>query len=123
MSLPRLLVILGSGETTPTMVKTHREVFARLGPPPVAAFVINTPFGFQENREDLAARAVDYFRESVGQELRVAEFRSAEVARDDPVGYESMLADLVDLVDRDRLHPERERGGTGERDAATRAQL
>jgi len=94
MSLPRLLVILGSGETTPTMVKTHREVFARLGPPPVPAHVINTPFGFQENREELAARAVEYFRESVGQELAVADFRSTSVAADDPVGYESMLADL-----------------------------
>ena len=94
MSLPRLLVILGSGETTPTMVKTHREVLGRLGPPPIPALVINTPFGFQENREDLAARAVDYFRESVGQELGVAEFRSAAVASADPVGYESMLADL-----------------------------
>ena len=94
MPLARLLVILGSGETTPTMVKTHREVLARLGPPPVAAMVINTPFGFQENRDDLAARAVDYFKESVGQELGIAEFRSAAVASGDPVGYESMLADL-----------------------------
>jgi cyanophycinase-like exopeptidase len=94
MPLPRLLVILGSGETTPTMVKTHREVLARLGPPPVAAVVINTPFGFQENRSDLAERAVEYFRESVGQELGIAEFRSASAAATDPVGYESMLTDL-----------------------------
>jgi hypothetical protein len=76
------------------MVKTHRELLARLGPPPVPAVVVNTPFGFQENCDDLAARAVDYFRESVNQELAVADYRSAAIATTDPVGYESMLADL-----------------------------
>jgi hypothetical protein len=76
------------------MVKTHRELLARLGPPPVPAVVINTPFGFQENCDDLAARAVDYFRESVNQELGVADYRSQAVATADPVGYESMLADV-----------------------------
>ena len=28
----RLLAIMGSGETTPTMVKVHRQLFERLGP-------------------------------------------------------------------------------------------
>ena len=47
MTLPRLLVIMGSGETSPTMVQTHREVLGRLGPPPVPAVLLDTPFGFQ----------------------------------------------------------------------------
>jgi hypothetical protein len=90
----RLLGILGSGETTPTMVKTHRGLLGRLGPPPVPAVVLNTPFGFQENADELAARAVEYFKASLDQVLEVAEFRSAAVATADPVGYESMLAGL-----------------------------
>ncbi|MCI3949505.1 MAG: hypothetical protein K0R11_1439, partial [Acidimicrobiales bacterium] len=40
--LPRLLAIMGSGETSPTMAKTHRELLARVGPP---AVLLDTPFG------------------------------------------------------------------------------
>lgn len=90
-SLPRLLAIMGSGETSPTMVKTHRSLLGRLGPPPVPAVVLDTPFGFQANADDLAARAVEYFRTSVGQELGVAELRAAG---GDALAYETMLARL-----------------------------
>ncbi|MEO6121587.1 MAG: hypothetical protein ABIW46_03660, partial [Acidimicrobiales bacterium] len=76
--LPRLLTIMGSGETSPTMVKTHRGLLARLGPPPVPAVVLDTPFGFQANADELTARAVAYFADSVGAPLGVAGFRSAE---------------------------------------------
>src|SRR4051812_40014004 len=90
--LPRLLVIMGSGETSPTMVKTHREVFERLGPLPVPAVLLDTPFGFQENAAELSAKAIDYFRESVGRSIEVAGYRS-----EDEVGslaHETMLARL-----------------------------
>ena len=92
--MPRLLALMGSGETSPTMVKTHKELLARLGPPPVPAVVLDTPFGFQANADDLVARARNYFAESVGQQLDVASFRSAtEVGS---VEYESMLTRLRD---------------------------
>ena len=87
--LPRLLVMMGSGETSPTMVKPHRELLARLGPPPVPAVLLDTPFGFQANASDISARAVAYFAQSVGQEITVASFRSAAAAA--PVEYEAML--------------------------------
>lgn len=89
MEVPRLLAVMGSGETSPTMVKTHRELLARLGPPPVPAVVLDTPYGFQSNATDLAARAVEYFRESVGQAVEVARFGAAG---GDPLEYETMLA-------------------------------
>ncbi|MDQ1419281.1 MAG: hypothetical protein QOJ52_1243 [Acidimicrobiaceae bacterium] len=88
MSPPRLLVIMGSGETSPTMVKTHREVFARLGPT-APAVLLDTPFGFQENADDISARAVDYFGHSVGRTVEVASFRRADL---DPVAREAALA-------------------------------
>jgi hypothetical protein len=91
-TLPRLLVLMGSGETSPTMVKTHREVLARLGPPPVPAVLLDTPYGFQANADDLSARAVGYFADSVGQPVEVVRFRSAEEIG--TVGYESSLARL-----------------------------
>ena len=75
--MTRLLTIMGSGETAPTMVKAHRSVIDRLGPGPVTGVLLDTPFGFQTNAEELATRAVAYFRESVGAELEVARLRSS----------------------------------------------
>jgi hypothetical protein len=65
----RLLVIMGSGETSPTMVSVHRDVAGRLGVAEPSAVLIETPYGFQENAELLSARSQAYFARSVG--LRV----------------------------------------------------
>ena len=90
---PRLLVIMGSGETAPTMVKTHRAVFERLGPDPVPAVLLDTPYGFQMNADDISARAVDYFAASVGRRVEVAELRRADGA--DPVKREEAIAKVA----------------------------
>ncbi|MBV9284830.1 MAG: hypothetical protein JO176_09445 [Acidimicrobiia bacterium] len=86
----RLLTIMGSGETSPTMVKVHRELLQRVSGGP--AVVLDTPFGFQENADEITAKAQTYFRESVGAELGVASYRSG--ATEDTVAYETMLARL-----------------------------
>jgi len=90
--VPRLLVIMGSGETSPTMTKVHRDLLARVGVPPAPALMLDTPYGFQENADDISAKALAYFRESVQREMTVATYRSAAAA--DPVAYETMLARL-----------------------------
>lgn len=69
-SLPRILTIMGSGETAPTMVTTHRSLVAKL-PQPVNAAIIDTPFGFQENAPELSAKAVEYFHTSINVDLNV----------------------------------------------------
>ncbi len=69
----RLLVIMGSGETAPTMVKPHRALFGALGPGP--AVLLDTPYGFQENAEDISQKAVGYFAASVGRQVDVATWR------------------------------------------------
>ncbi|MGH9222322.1 MAG: CysS/YqeB C-terminal domain-containing protein [Acidimicrobiales bacterium] len=89
---PRLLVIMGSGETSPTMSKVHREVFARLGSGEVPAAMLDTPFGFQENADDIVAKAVDYFRESVRRPVAVASYRSSDEIGS--VEHETSLARL-----------------------------
>ena len=91
--LPRLLTIMGSGETSPTMVKTHRILLERLGEPPVPAVLMDTPFGFQENASDITEKAVAYFAESVGSPIEVAGFRAASDAAD-TVAHEKMLGRL-----------------------------
>ncbi|MDP8936366.1 MAG: hypothetical protein M3O23_01275 [Actinomycetota bacterium] len=90
--LPRILVIMGSGETSPTMTKVHRDLFARLGPEPVPAVILDTPYGFQENADDISARARAYFGQSVQRDVAVLSYRSATDV--DPVGHETMLARL-----------------------------
>ena len=70
-TLPRILTIMGSGETAPTMVSTHRRLVAKL-PSPVDAVIVDTPFGFQENAPELASRAIDYFKVSVNIDAKVA---------------------------------------------------
>ena len=72
---PRLLTVMGSGETAPTMVKVHRAVVERTGPGP--AVLLDTPFGFQTNADEIAQRTVGYFRHSVGEDLVVAGMHSA----------------------------------------------
>lgn len=73
--MTRLLTIMGSGETAPTMVKPHREMFERLdasGLVPasgLAAAVLDTPFGFQENAPELSQKTVEYFRTSLRREV------------------------------------------------------
>ncbi len=86
---PRVLAIMGSGETAPTLARVHRSLFERLGPPPIPAVLIDTPFGFQENADDITGRAMDYFRESVGHPIGVASFRSADV---DPLARSTAAA-------------------------------
>jgi cyanophycinase-like exopeptidase len=71
VALPRLFAIMGSGETAPTMVKVHRQLLARVGPPPVPAVLLDTPFGFQENAREIAGRAVTYFHESLQAPIAV----------------------------------------------------
>jgi hypothetical protein len=76
--VPRILTIMGSGETTPTMARVHRAVLERLGERPVPAVILDTPYGFQENADDISARTIDYFRVNVGAPFSVASFRSAD---------------------------------------------
>ena len=71
MTLPRILTIMGSGETAPTMVPTHRMLTSRIGAS-VRAALLDTPYGFQENAPELAAKAVEYFKTSVNVTLDVA---------------------------------------------------
>lgn len=79
MSGPRVLAIMGSGETAPTMAKVHRELFARLGDGPFPAATLDTPYGFQENADELTARTIRFFADSVGRTVAAASYRSRDV--------------------------------------------
>lgn len=80
--MTRLLTIMGSGETAPTMVKPHREVFERLDADggDLQAVFLDTPFGFQENAEELSAKTIEYFRVSLRRDVAVAGLPRVETA-------------------------------------------
>jgi hypothetical protein len=67
------IVLMGSGETAPTMVTTHQQSVA--GRPPGPAVLLETTYGFQENAEDISAKALDYFARNVGVKVEVVGLR------------------------------------------------
>jgi hypothetical protein len=69
---PRLLAIMGSGETSPTMVTIHKALVARLANGDHSAILLDTPYAFQENASEISARAQAYFARSVGLKVAVA---------------------------------------------------
>lgn len=77
------LVLMGSGETAPSMVRTHRSVLPADGGPAAGgaespAVLLDTPFGFQANADDLVVSTTRYFAESVGLTVQVARWRRAD---------------------------------------------
>ena len=70
---------MGSGETSPTMVELHKSLVQAAG----RVTVLDTPYGFQENADELTAKAVAYFAESVGVPADVASLRTADAPASD----------------------------------------
>lgn len=68
------MVLMGSGETSPTMVELHKSLVRAAG----RVTVLDTPYGFQENADELTAKAVTYFTESVGVPVDVVSLRTAD---------------------------------------------
>ncbi|MEJ2039411.1 MAG: hypothetical protein P8X55_10800 [Desulfosarcinaceae bacterium] len=83
-----LLVLMGSGELTGTMVEVHKALLRRYGRDGRAVF-IDTPAGFQLNVDHIAERAGDYFRTRVQHPLEVASCKSAASCRG-PAGVQAM---------------------------------
>jgi hypothetical protein len=91
--LPRILAIMGSGETTPSMAPAHRLVLGRLGGPPVRATLLDTPYGFQENAADITAATVEYFATRLRNPISVASIRGRQA---DPLERQAALARIRD---------------------------
>lgn len=83
------LVVMGSGETAPTMVGVHRDALAAAGTDDVV--LLDSPFGFQENAAELTERLTDHFVSSLGASVAVATLPQVET---DPVVVER-ARDLV----------------------------
>jgi cyanophycinase-like exopeptidase len=78
--MPGLLTLIGSGEVSAGMVKVHRQLLGDLGSRPPHPVFLETPAGFELSVEAIAERFREYFRISLGLDLRLARYR----AREDP---------------------------------------
>ena len=96
--LPRLLVLIGSGETAAQMARGHRMIATRLAGEGrrvrhVSAAVNDTPYGVQSNADALTAGLVDFFGRRVGLDTTVASFRRSD---DELVSRETAFARIRD---------------------------
>jgi len=94
----RLLVLIGSGETAAQMQRGHRMIAARLAgtsgrPRDVRATIIDTPYGFQSNADQLTEGLLDFFGRRVGLSASVATLRRADA---DVVACETAYARIRD---------------------------
>ncbi len=71
--MARALVLMGSGETSPTMVTPHQQILKEVVGP---RLVLDTPYGFQENADELTHRIQTYFDFNVGTKTEQIQLRS-----------------------------------------------
>lgn len=81
------IILMGSGELAPTLVATHRAGLQAAGTDRVV--VIDTPYGFQENADQLTERIATFFETSLRATVEVASLRSVGADR---VSAERFLA-------------------------------
>jgi peptidase E len=70
-----MIVLMGSGELTATMVEVHKELLRRFGAAAKAVF-LDTPAGFQLNVDQISKKAQNYFQTHIRQSLAIASFKS-----------------------------------------------
>jgi cyanophycinase-like exopeptidase len=80
---PRILAIMGSGETAPTMAKVHRTLSSHLADPDAPAALVDTPYGFQENADLLSRQISEWFSTHIRRPMSVASYRRADVSETD----------------------------------------
>jgi cyanophycinase-like exopeptidase len=71
------LVIVGSGETAPTMVSTHRAAIRDARASEIV--IVDTTYGFQENADHITAKLVEFFDVSLRVPSTIASLRSHRV--------------------------------------------
>jgi cyanophycinase-like exopeptidase len=99
-TMPRLLVLIGSGETAAQMARGHRMIAQRLAHSSsnsriadVRAAIIDTPYGFQSNADAESAQLLDFFGRRIGLNASIASFRRGDI---DPLSRETALKAISD---------------------------
>ncbi|MEO6796662.1 MAG: hypothetical protein ABI401_03410 [Candidatus Dormibacter sp.] len=90
--LPRLLALFGSGETSPALTSVHQGLIKQVSD--LNATLLDTPFGFEANADQIAGRIIAYFRDHVGCEMTLASFKHSDRAT--VLELEQFLSSLQD---------------------------
>jgi cyanophycinase-like exopeptidase len=64
----RFLALMGSGENSPIMVTPHQKIIKATGKD-LNPVNLSTPYGFQENKDELSAKIEKYFEVNVGTKI------------------------------------------------------
>ena len=78
--MAKSLVLMGSGETSPTMVTPHQSILKEVSG---AKLILDTPYGFQENADELTAKIQTYFNFNVGVQTEAVKLRSKHASSAD----------------------------------------
>lgn len=76
----RFLALMGSGENSPIMVTPHQKIIKATGKD-LNPINLSTPYGFQENKDELSAKIEKYFEVNVGTKITTSEDNEADLAR------------------------------------------
>ncbi len=98
--MPRLLALIGSGETAARMTRVQRSIVRRMlargqSPGQLSGAVLDTPYGFQANADALSANLLDFLGRRLGIDAQLASFRRADV---DPLSREAAMARVRDAA-------------------------
>ena len=76
------------------MAPVHRELMSRVESPPKRAAMLDTPYGFQENADELSKRALDFFQHRLARPMEMASLRDRDTA--DELALERLYVQLRD---------------------------
>ena len=69
--MSRFLALMGSGENSPIMVTPHQKIIKATGKD-LNPINLSTPYGFQENKDELSAKIEKYFEVNVGTKIKTS---------------------------------------------------
>jgi hypothetical protein len=76
--MSRILALMGSGENSPIMVTPHQKIIKSTGTN-LNPINLNTPYGFQENIDELSAKIEKYFDVNVGAKITTSSDPLADI--------------------------------------------
>ena len=75
--MPRILTLMGSGENSPVMVTPHQKIVKRFSKDALR-INLDTPYGFQENADELTKKIRGYFEVNVGAPISEVQLRRTD---------------------------------------------
>ena len=88
---PKIITLFGSGETSPHMAKSYRDIFSSHDAKLKNNYLLDTPFGFQENHSNLSLKIIDYFSSKLSLHLNNLNFSDSNSVNN----FEEFKAKLI----------------------------